>query len=88
MSESKKTTDHSTIKNWIQEREGRPAVVKETANGGEGVLRIDYGEEDESLASISWDDFFDTFEENDLAFLFQEDTNEGEESRFSKFVQR
>ncbi len=85
---SNTTTDHSTIKTWIQDRDGRPAVVRDTANGGGGVLRIDYGEEDEELASISWDDFFNIFEENDLAFLYQDETNEGDESRFSKFVQR
>ncbi|HLR76068.1 MAG TPA: hypothetical protein VK106_00310 [Balneolaceae bacterium] len=85
---SKTTTDHNTIKTWIEERKGRPAVVKDTANGNGGVLRIDYGKKDESLASISWDEFFDIFEENDLAFLYQEESESGDESRFSKFIQR
>ncbi len=84
---SKTTTDHSTIKNWIEERDGRPAIVEDTAGDRGGLLRIDYGEEEENLASISWDDFFNIFEENDLAFLYQESTD-GEESRFSKFVER
>lgn len=28
--ESKTTTDHPTIKRWVEERGGRPAAVRET----------------------------------------------------------
>ena len=89
--ESKSTTDHEVIKRWTQERGGKPATVRGT--GGEeeaGVLRIDFpgysGEE--SLEEISWEEFFDKFEGKKLAFLYQEETSGGEESRFFKFVSR
>ncbi|HEV7395611.1 MAG TPA: hypothetical protein VGN86_03785 [Pyrinomonadaceae bacterium] len=53
-------------------------------------MRIDYpgysGEE--RLEPISWDDFFAGFEENNLAFLYQEETKDGKESRFSKLIDR
>jgi hypothetical protein len=55
----------------------------------QGILRIDfpsYGAED-SLEPISWDEFFKKFEENGLAFLYQE-TKDGGQSRFFKFVRR
>ena len=84
-SEAKVTTDHDEIREWVEERGGHPAKVK-----GTEVLRIDYpgfsGEQ--RLEEISWDDFFEAFEENNLAFLYQDKTKDGKESRFSKLVDR
>ena len=89
--ESNTTTEHDTIRKWIEERGGRPAAVKGTGGGDDpGILRVDFpgaGDED-SLEEISWEEFFDKFEENDLAFLYQEETSGGKESRFFKFVRR
>jgi hypothetical protein len=56
-------------------------------NGG-GVLRFDFGDKDEALEEIGWDEFFEIFEESGLALLEQEETKSGEKSRFSKFVNR
>ncbi len=89
--ESKTTTDHEEIRRWVEGRGGRPARVKETGRDGDpGLLRIDYPGrgDDESLEEIPWDEWFEKFDENDLAFLYQEETKEGEESRFSKLVSR
>jgi hypothetical protein len=88
---SKTTTDHQKIMRWTEERGGHPATVKHTAGGAEpGVLRIDFPgySGQESLEEISWDEFFDKFEENKLAFLYQDKTKEGQLSRFSKLVSR
>ena len=84
------TTDHGKIRKWVEERGGRPASVKGTGKGEPGVLRIDfpgYGD-DSKLEELSWDEFFDKFEESDLAFLHQDKTAGGETSRFFKFVSR
>ena len=89
--ESKTTTDHDEIRRWVEERGGRPARVKGTGSDDDpGLLRIDYPGrgDDDSLEEISWEEFFQAFEENDLAFLYQEETKAGEESRFSKLVSR
>jgi hypothetical protein len=89
--ESKTTTDHQTIRKWVEERGGRPARVKGTgSNGDAGLLRIDYPGRggDDALEEIDWDAFFKGFEENELAFLYQEETKDGDESRFSKLVSR
>jgi hypothetical protein len=90
-SESKTTTDHETIKQWVESRGGFPASVKSTQDDGDpGLLRIDfpgYSGED-SLERIDWDSFFDKFEEKNLAFLYQEKLKSGEESRFFKLVSR
>ena len=88
---TKVTTEHAQIQRWVIERGGHPARVKGTQNKqGPGILRIDYpgfsGED--TLEPISWQAFFDAFEENNLAFLYQEETKDGSESRFSKLIDR
>lgn len=91
MADAKSTTDQDTIRRWVEERGGRPATVKSTGDGDEaGVLRIDYPGrgDDESLEQLSWEDFFAKFEEANLAFLYQEETADGDVSRFSKLVSR
>lgn len=90
MSDSKKTTDHSTIKNWVEERDGHPAAIESTSSKEDvGMIRIEFPKGDsDSLEKISWDDFFEKFEESNLAFLYQEETSDGEKSRFCKLVSR
>lgn len=80
------TTDHETIRKWVEERGGRPARVK--GRGPGGILRIDFGEPEGSLEEISWDEFFEVFEDNRLAFLHQDETHDGQTSRFNKLVER
>ena len=81
------TTDHQKIKHWVEKRGGHPARVEGTAvRGRSGVLVLDYGEPTSlELEPITWDDFFEGFEENDLAFLYP---NDSDEVRFAKLVGR
>ena len=37
---------------------------------------------------ISWEGFFDEFDRENLAFLYQEEVSSGEESRFFELVNR
>lgn len=84
--ESKTTKDHAVIRRWAEQRGGKPAVVMGTEGGG-GILRINFpGGAEETLENTSWDEFFRIFDERQLAFLYQEDTAEGKQSRFCKFV--
>lgn len=61
-------TDHDEIRNWVEERGGRPAKLAEVEAEGEeiGLLRIEFPdiEIDANLESISWEEFFDKFEES------------------------
>ncbi len=90
--EAKKTTKHEEIKKWAEARGGRPATVKGTEGKGEeaGILRIDFPGrgDDEALEEISWDDFFEKFDESNLEFLYQDKTADGKTSRFGKFVRK
>ena len=90
MSTSETTTDHDTIKKWIEDRDGRPTIVKSTGDSGQGggLLRVDFREKDEELEEVDWQEFFKIFDENKLAFLYQDKTKAGETSRFNKFVER
>jgi hypothetical protein len=85
MSEAKTTTDHDEIRRWAESRGGKPAAVAETGSGDDpGILRIDFADPDDALEEIGWDAWFRAFDENGLAFLYQD---EGE-SRFNKLVSR
>lgn len=89
--QSKTTTDHEEIRKWAEEREGHPATVSRTGDEHEpGVLRIDFPGYSGagSLEEISWDEFFQKFDEKNLAFLYQDETRDGEQSRFFKLVSR
>lgn len=86
MANSKTTTDHDEIRTWVEERKGRPSKVETSGDGG--ILRIDFAEPDDKLEEIEWEEFFEIFEENKLAFLYQEETSDHKTSRFNKFVSR
>jgi hypothetical protein len=87
MAISKTTTDHETIRRWAEERGGRPARLKGSGNDDDaGLLRLDFGERDPTLEEISWDEFFEEFDESELEFLYQEETASGDESSFSELV--
>ncbi len=89
--ESKTTMDHEEIRRWAEKREGRPASVRGTGSGDDpGLLRIDFpgGAGEDKLEPISWEEFFEKFDEKQLAFVYQENTKDGGESRFFKLINR
>lgn len=91
MSAARRTIDHDTIREWVEARGGHPARVKSTGSGNDpGLLRIDFpGYSGQgTLEHLDWDDWFEAFDENRLAFLYQDETSDGSLSRFSKLVGR
>lgn len=86
MSSARQTTDHGEIRKWTEDREGTPSRVRDSGEGG--ILRIDFGEPEEALEAIEWEEFFQIFEKSDLALLYQDKTEDGKLSRFNKFVSR
>jgi hypothetical protein len=92
MTDAVKTTDHDEIRQWVEERNGKPTSVAGTSKGDEdvGLVAIDFEEngDDESLEQISWDEFFEKFEQKQLAFLYQDQKANGEPSTFNKLVSR
>ncbi len=89
--EAKTTTNHEEIRKWAEARGGKPACVKGTGGRGDtGLLRIEFPGrgKDENLQEIDWDEFFNKFDEQGLAFLHQDRTATGRESRFNKLINR
>lgn len=85
MSRAKTTTNHDEIRRWAETHGGRPARVRSTGEKADpGILRFDFGTPEDDLEEISWEEFFEKFEKNDLALLYQD---EGD-SRFSKLIHR
>ncbi|MEJ1161883.1 hypothetical protein [Prosthecomicrobium sp. N25] len=81
------TTDHDQIRKWAEKHGGKPAAVDRTHKGGDvGIIRIMFPDAPNSehghLVEISWDEFFEEFEDRQLALLHEPD------SMFSKIVGR
>ncbi len=74
------TTDHNTIKTWVEARKGKPGLAKgnnDTGRAG-GLLRIIFpGDGSENVDKLPWDKFFTIFDENNLKFVYT-DEPEGE----------
>ena len=93
MADSKITTDHDEIRKWAEARGGRPATVRSThSKDNSGIIRLEFpgapNANDDALEEISWDEFFEKFDEADLALVYQEKTAGGERSNFNKLVGR
>ncbi|WP_205754712.1 hypothetical protein [Pseudarthrobacter sp. NamE5] len=77
------TTHHEVIRQWAEERDGVPATVEGTEHGDHlGVLRIDFGGDDDKLRHISWEEWFKTFDARQLNFIYQEQRSDGQQSNF------
>lgn len=69
MARARRTADHDEIREWVESRGGRPAIVE----GTEGLLRIDFDEPDPTLEETDWDTFFRIFDESNVDFLYNPD---------------
>jgi hypothetical protein len=77
------TTHHEVIRQWAEERGGTPATVEGTEHGDHlGVLRIDFGGDDSKLRKVSWEEWFKTFDDRRLNFIYQEQRTDGSQSNF------
>lgn len=82
---SETTIDHDVIRNWAEKRGGQPSRVKGTGDESDaGLLRFDFGEPEEALEPISWEEFFQKFEQSSLALVYDDKPS----SRFGKLVSR
>jgi hypothetical protein len=77
------TTHHEVIKQWAEDRGGTPATVDGTEHGDHlGVLRFDFGGGSDNLREVSWDEWFKTFDDRRLNFIYQEERSDGNQSNF------
>jgi hypothetical protein len=73
-----RTTDHVAIKEWARDHGARPVVLQDGHDDGIG-LRFDAREDpadpidpDDAIDSIDWQVFFEHFEDQGLAFAYDE----------------
>tara|TARA_B100000678_G_scaffold262356_1_gene244438 strand:+ start:822 stop:1067 length:246 start_codon:yes stop_codon:yes gene_type:complete len=77
------TTDHKTIKQWAKEHDASPATVRnESKESDTSIIRFDINGNNENLHEINWEHFFELFEQNELALVYEPDSN------FNKLVSR
>lgn len=74
------TTDHEVIRQWAEARKAVPCTV----DGTRGVLRFDFpaGGREDRLREISWEEWFATFDDRRLNFIYQEERSDGKQSNF------
>lgn len=85
---ARQTVDHDEIRQWVERRGGRPAFVGRSRKVP--GLRIDFPQYriKAALRRITWDEFFNTFEAGGCAFVYGEETEPGQLSRFYRFIKR
>jgi hypothetical protein len=70
-------------------RGGHPAVVRSTqSKSATGIIRIEFPDapnaKDDNLEEISWQEFFEKFDDAELALLYQEETASGQRSKLQQ----
>jgi len=91
MSTTKKTTDHSEIRRWAESQGAQPALVKDSASHYDpGVLRIRVPGSDlgPRVEPLTWDAFFQKFDEERLALVYPEDHHMAADQMHIKLVRR
>src|SRR5437870_6071589 len=84
-------TDHDEIRQWAEDRGARPSRVSGTGVAEDvGMIRLDFPgySGGESLEEISWGEWFENFDDRNLALMVQDETASGEISNFNKLVSR
>ena len=90
------TINREEIESWAKKRGGIPKVIDHPESEGDPVgLRIDFpGTMDDAFLDnhltrkISWDNFFDRFDEMGLAFVFEKDNHLNDISLSYRFINR
>jgi hypothetical protein len=87
----KVTTDHNEIRRWAEHRNALPALMIDSEKGESAThLRLKFpGREDgASLQETVWEAWLKKFEQNQLAFLYQDQIANGEPSHYNEIVRR
>lgn len=88
------TVDHDDIRRWAEERGAKPSRVIRTGNEDPevdpGIIRLDFPGYTGAgaLEEITWDEWFQAFEDGGLAFVHQDETAAGAQSNFNRLVER
>jgi hypothetical protein len=78
----KLTADHAEIRRWLEAHGGHPGLVE-----ADGRERLAVAFDDGDCRRVSWEEFFERFDRESLAFAYNPDAN-GEGVRSAKLVSR
>lgn len=81
----KYTADNDEIRAWMEEHGALPAVLKETSDNGEespDMLQISFNPNDPNMKEMDWEEFFERFENENLALVYDDATPKGEIPEF------
>lgn len=79
----KYTTDRKEIREWIEEQGGMPVVLKEVREDDEDgeessdMLHISFDPNDPNMEEMEWDEFFERFDNDNLALVYDDITPKG-----------
>ncbi|WP_422735007.1 hypothetical protein ACN26Y_10395 [Micromonospora sp. WMMD558] len=79
------TTNHAVIRQWAQQRNARPATIAGTEREGRaGVLTFNMPgyRESSRVREITWEEWFQTFDQRKLNLIYQEQMRDGRQSNF------
>jgi hypothetical protein len=77
------TRNHDVIRQWAEERGAMPATTPGGDPSDPRVLRFNFpGFGGENLQEIDWEDWFRTFDDRNLVFLYQDRMKAGNQSNF------
>lgn len=79
----KLTADHAEIRRWVEDHGGRPGLVEAV----DGRDRLSIAFEGEADRAVSWEEFFDRFDRESLAFSYDPD-RDGDAAATAKLVSR
>lgn len=85
--------NHEEIREWAEVRGAVPTCVRGTGSRGRGdtgMIRLEFPRfgEEPKLQPISWDRWFEKFDDSGLALMVQEERAIGDRSNFNKLVKR
>lgn len=63
-----RTIKHDVIKDWAAKHAGEPALVRTTTD----ALKIKIGDDEPSYEKVSWEKWFEVFDEKEFAFVYEE----------------
>lgn len=91
--ETETTTDHEEIRDWVERRGGRPATARASGGDGAGVLSIVFSgvagaARPGGVDVISWDEWFERFDEAGLAFSYEKQRDDGSDGVSCRIIRR
>lgn len=77
--DERRATTHALIRSVVEERGGYPAHRSKTEGQGDhGLLVVADRDDETDHEEITWEQFFEEFEEKDLIFVYPDDPEDGE----------